>query len=150
MKFNSQKGFTLIELLVVVAIIGMLSSVVLASMNSARKKARDARRLADADAMSTALELYYGDNTSYPNNTLALASSSAAALAPTYMARIPTDPALSGTACGATDKTYCYGTTAALNGYTITIFLEKTGARCRFTEGGDGSASSTPLCSSVI
>ena len=59
-------GFTLIELLVVIAIFGLLSSVVFASLNSARKKARDAKRLSDMKQIQTALELYYDKNTSYP------------------------------------------------------------------------------------
>ena len=62
----TSRGFTLIELLVVVAIIGMLASVVIASLGSSRMKARDARRIADLNEIRTALELYYSDNNQYP------------------------------------------------------------------------------------
>jgi len=62
---NNTSGFTLIELLVVIAIIGILASVVLASLNSARAKARDARRKADLRQIATALELYRDVNTGY-------------------------------------------------------------------------------------
>lgn len=61
-----KKGFTLIELLVVVAIIGVLASVVLASLNTARVKGRDARRLADLKQIQTALEMYFNDFGYYP------------------------------------------------------------------------------------
>lgn len=61
-----KRGFTLIELLVVVAIIGMLSSVVLSSLNAARGNARDARRQQDLKQIQTALELYYNVNNAYP------------------------------------------------------------------------------------
>jgi type II secretion system protein G len=62
----SNKAFTLIELLVVIAIIGILSTVVLVSLNSARIKARDAKRLADFKQIQNALEMYYNDNNHYP------------------------------------------------------------------------------------
>jgi prepilin-type N-terminal cleavage/methylation domain-containing protein len=55
---NDKNGFTLIELLVVISIISLLSSVVLTSVNGARAKARDARRIADLKEMQKALEFY--------------------------------------------------------------------------------------------
>jgi len=77
-------GFTLIELLVVIAIIGILSSVVLASLNSARQKSRDARRVADVGQIRLALELYFDTIRDFP--------AALTALAPTYIPVVPADP----------------------------------------------------------
>lgn len=89
MNHIKQRGFTLIELLVVIAIIGILSSVVLASLNTARAKSRDARRIADIKQIQTALELYYDANSSnYPTNLDALTTGN-------FIPVIPKDPSTS-------------------------------------------------------
>lgn len=62
---TTQRGFTLIELLVVIAIIGVLSSVVLASLNTARTKARDAAVKTGIRQLVTLIQLDYSDTGSY-------------------------------------------------------------------------------------
>jgi len=59
MNANKKGGFTLIELLVVIAIIGILSSIVLVSLNSARKKGSDTRVISDVNEVRTQLESDY-------------------------------------------------------------------------------------------
>ncbi len=63
---TNRKGFTLIELLVVIAIIGILSTIAVVALNTARSKSRDAKRIADVKQMQTALELYFNDQDEYP------------------------------------------------------------------------------------
>ena len=88
-------GFTLIELLVVISIIGLLASVVLISLNSARGKARDIRRRADTRQLQTAIEFYYDTNGDYPSigviNIGYDISGLSGLLAP-YLSSLPQDP----------------------------------------------------------
>jgi prepilin-type N-terminal cleavage/methylation domain-containing protein len=59
---SKKSGFTLIELLVVIAIIGVLASIILASLKQARAKARDSKRIQDITQINTAIQLYMNDH----------------------------------------------------------------------------------------
>ncbi len=61
------RGFTIIELLMVIAIIGILAAVVITSLNSARAKGRDAKRIKDMEEMHKAIELYISDHGHAPD-----------------------------------------------------------------------------------
>ncbi|MBA3551013.1 type II secretion system protein [Patescibacteria group bacterium] len=103
---KQREGFTLIELLVVVSIIGLLSSIVLAGLNTARIKARGTKQRSDMIQVRTALEHYFLSNNSYPSTGGSwraacpsyggYANSGSNAwipdLAPTYIPLLPTDP----------------------------------------------------------
>ena len=79
MKKTLNRGFTLIELLVVIAIIGILASVVLASLNSARAKGSDAAIKSSINNARAQAEIYYDNQTP---NTYVGACASASGMAP--------------------------------------------------------------------
>lgn len=136
---NGQAGFTLIELLVVIAIIGILSSVVLASLNSARKKGRDSRRISDVKQIQLALELYYDANGAYP--TTLGSTSSSPLVSGGYIASLPTDPTNS-----AVYKYAPYAATGSLticSGYHLGASLETTN---HASLANDADASGGTLC----
>lgn len=142
MKNLSKKGFTLVELLVVISIIGLLSTIAVVSLGSARTKARDAKRIADVKQISTSLEQYYADVGSYFANATSNGAATGLALGvaastdsltftngfaaspgagTVYMGRVPPYPGTTA-ACTATaaytppttyNTNYCYYTATA-------------------------------------
>lgn len=115
-KNTLQKGFTLIELLVVIAIIGTLASVVLASLSTARVKARDVSRVAQIKQLKTAMELYHTDHNGYLSACGGSYIDTLTALQP-YMTTLPSDPTY-----GETGSDYIYCGNA--NSYGIRIRFE--------------------------
>ena len=61
-----QRGFTLIEILIVISIIALLTSLILASVNVARRSAFKATAQMDVTSLSGALQQYVQDESEYP------------------------------------------------------------------------------------
>ena len=130
----NKKGFTLIELLVVIAIIGLLSTLSVVALGSARAKSRDSKRLSDIKQVQTALELFYTDQGNYPGDTnlvlgidtetnrgicLNAGGFAGANCENAYMGLVPKDPQNSGS------YIYKYNASEDRLSYTITARLEK-------------------------
>jgi prepilin-type N-terminal cleavage/methylation domain-containing protein len=112
-KKTSVRGFTLIELLVVIAIIGLLSTIIAAPIQSARKKARDAKKIAELKSTELALEQFAESNSAQYPSTLG-------ALSPQFM------PLLSSFAASTTSNArdafvYTYSEAQATGGASSTF-----------------------------
>lgn len=113
---NNQKGFTLIELLIVLAIIGTLTSFLMANFLGARTRARDAQRKADMRQLQAAFELYRADQGSYPASPLPTCGTGLVSGGTTYIQKVPCDPTSSG------QYVYSYTTTGST--YSLVACLE--------------------------
>ncbi len=61
-----RKGFTLLEILIVLAVFGLLATLAVLSLNSARASLRDAQRLSDISVLRAGLSQYWLETASYP------------------------------------------------------------------------------------
>jgi prepilin-type N-terminal cleavage/methylation domain-containing protein len=151
MNIKHRRGFTIVEFLVVLAIIGLLATLALLALSSARTKTRDNARLLQVREVQTALELFTLDSGGvYPisETPVALGAGTGASLCSdsatgfqgvpcaekTFMATVPRDELVSGSAqpCGPTSIDICdaaYSGDEEGNDYRILFWLE----------GGSGS-----------
>ena len=84
---KTSKGFTLVELMVVIVILAILAVVGITVFSNTQGSARDARRKADIQAISNALESNYSTNGSYQGVTTSMFANGI----------IPTDPQTNNT-----------------------------------------------------
>jgi prepilin-type N-terminal cleavage/methylation domain-containing protein len=148
-----QKGFTLIELLVVIAIIGILSSVVLSSLNTARSKAADSAIKSNLAQVRSQAELLYNEHFAYgvDASPTAFAENICAATADTLFAnpqiqaqilaavRASVGPtgALGGARCSADSETWAVS--VPLKGSTTDNWcVDSTGASVKVAAGDAG------------
>ncbi|HUQ29925.1 MAG TPA: type II secretion system protein [Candidatus Paceibacterota bacterium] len=129
------RGFTLIELLVVIAIIGILSAVVLASLNTARSKGNDAAMKANLDTIRKQAVIYFNDNGQYAATDLSACSGDLFS-DQTVVAAI--------TAAGTSGAVTCFATAGEAGGYAVAGQLKDGSYWCVDSKGVARGAPTAP------
>lgn len=115
------------ELLVVIGIIGLLASILVVNLTSARRRARDTKRISDVRSLQVALEDYYGKNGKYPALINDLVTGGQIPI-------MPKDPLAATTVdcedTPNTDNCYYYASYPATNAYTYHLgsSMEESGS----------------------
>lgn len=124
-----RRGFTVLEALIVLAVFGLLATLAVLSLNSARASLRDAQRISDVSVVRSALSQYWLEKATYPasagvelgmpgTNTDKLSAAGFVVLSdptqPSYLDRVPTGPKV--------NEYYRYH--AGANGYSIRFQTE--------------------------
>ncbi len=117
-KINKQ-AFTLIELLVVISIIGILASFSIVSLQGARGRARDAKRVSDIRQIQVALELYYNSYNEYPDSI----TGSIYRDDDIYMMSVPEAPTPADGDCNVISNAFLYTAHDSNNSYTLSFCI---------------------------
>jgi general secretion pathway protein G len=125
-------GFTLIELMVVVSIIGVLMASGILAFSNAQQNARDARRRADIDAISKALEQYN------VNTGVGLYPATASSITSYFPAgSVPLDPRGTSYDLKLTTSTYCVCATLEKTGRGNASAVGNVSGVCTYATTGD-------------
>lgn len=130
----NKKGFTLIEILVVIAIIAVLTTVVVASLDSARTKNKTAQALTDLAQVKLAITNYYSTRGRYPIAGTSVSNPASAGdcfsgsttdwipgLTPRYIAALPQSPFYRDSSTCADDSGYGYYSDVDGRGYALLL-----------------------------
>lgn len=142
---NLKKGFTLIELLVVIAIIGILSSIVLGSLSSARTKSEDSAIQATLANMRAQAELYYANYNEY-------STAAGCATAASIFASATSTGSLKNLVDGLSTRAGAgnFGCVANGTNWVVAAKLKGTGAHCVDSTGASRASTTAATASSTI